>query len=91
MLYDLKQPSVSRASLSRGDLTEAEWRVLKSLLPLEPANRGRGRRPGQSRTIINGIFWRLKNWRRIATRYDRLAQNFLSAVALFADVIEWLE
>ncbi|MGV2982053.1 IS5/IS1182 family transposase, partial [Camelimonas sp. ID_303_24] len=30
-----------------------------------------------------------KNWRRIATRYDRLAQNFLSAIALVAVVSEW--
>jgi putative transposase len=30
------------AGLSRGDLTEAEWRVLKDLLPIEPGNRGRG-------------------------------------------------
>jgi transposase len=26
----------------------------------------------------------VKDWRRIATRYDRLARNFLSAVALVA-------
>ncbi|MGB3832485.1 MAG: IS5/IS1182 family transposase, partial [Mesorhizobium sp.] len=35
-------------------------------------------------------FCRLKNWRRIATRYDRLATNYLSAVALVAAVISWL-
>lgn len=29
--------------MSRGDLTEAEWRVLKDLLPIERENRGRGR------------------------------------------------
>ena len=26
--------------MSRGDLTEAEWRILKDLLPIEPENRG---------------------------------------------------
>ncbi|ANL04667.1 hypothetical protein AMJ99_CH03145 [Rhizobium esperanzae] len=31
--------------MSRGDLTELEWRVLKNLLPIEPENRGRGRPP----------------------------------------------
>ena len=35
--------------MSRGDLTEAEWFILKDLLPIEPENRGRGRRP--SRTV----------------------------------------
>jgi len=48
------------AGLSRGDLTEAEWRVLKGLLPIEPANRGRGRRPEHNRSIINGILWRMR-------------------------------
>ncbi|MFL1464437.1 IS5/IS1182 family transposase, partial [Roseococcus sp. DSY-14] len=32
---------------------------------------------------------RLKNWRRIATRYDRLARNFLAALALVTAVTEW--
>lgn len=41
--------------MSRGDLTETEWRVLKGLLPIGPENRGRGRRPEQNRSIINGI------------------------------------
>jgi len=33
-------------------------------------------------------FGRLKNW-RIATRYDRHAQNYLAAIALVAVVSEW--
>ena len=41
------------------------------------------------RNVIERLFCRLKNWRRIATRYDRLAQNFLSAIALVAVVSEW--
>ncbi len=31
----------------------------------------------------------MKNWRRIATRYDRLARNYLAALALIAAVTEW--
>jgi hypothetical protein len=33
------------AALSRGDLTEVEWRILRVLLPVErkPGKRGRGR------------------------------------------------
>ncbi|MBX3594741.1 MAG: transposase [Sphingomonas sp.] len=46
--------------MSEGDLTEAEWRVLKGLLPIEPENRGRGKRPEQNRSIINRILWRLR-------------------------------
>jgi transposase len=30
----------------------------------------------------------LKNWRRIATRYDRHAQNYLSGLALAAIVCQ---
>ena len=60
------------AGLSRGDLTEAEWRVLKSLLPIEASNRGRGRRPEDNRAIINGILWRLRcgtPWRDVPPKY----------------------
>ncbi|WP_244548995.1 IS5 family transposase [Bradyrhizobium canariense] len=58
--------------MSRGDLTEAEWRVLKDLLPIEPENRGRGRPPEQNRAIINGILWRLRcgaPWRDVPPKY----------------------
>lgn len=30
-----------------------------------------------------------KNWRRIATRYDRLARNYLASLALVSIVIAW--
>jgi transposase len=39
--------------------------------------------------LIERMFCRLKDWRRIATRYDRLAINFASAVALVASVLWW--
>jgi transposase len=41
------------------------------------------------RNVIERMFCKLKNWRRIATRYDRLAQNYLSALALVAAVSLW--
>ena len=41
------------------------------------------------RNVIERLFCRLKNWRRIATRYDRLADNYLAGVALVAAVTEW--
>ena len=58
--------------MSRGDLSEAKWRVLKDLLPIEAAKRGRGRRPEQNRSIINGILWRLRcgtPWRDVPPKY----------------------
>ena len=44
----------------------------------------------RERNVIERTFSRLKDWRRIATRYDRLAVNFHAAVALAAVVIYWL-
>lgn len=41
------------------------------------------------RNLIERMFCRLKDWRRIATRYDKLARNFLSAVNLAAAIIWW--
>ncbi len=58
--------------MNRGDLTEAEWRVLKVPLPIEASNRGRGRRPIDNRAIINGILWRLRcgtPWRDVPRKY----------------------
>ena len=36
----------------------------------------------KDRHLIENAFCRLKDFRRVATRYDKLAANFLSAVAL---------
>jgi len=43
------------------------------------------------RNVIERLFCKLKNWRRIATRYDRLARNYMAALALAAIVIAWIE
>ncbi len=48
------------------------------------------RRAYRRRNVIERMFCRLKDWRRIATRYDRLARNFLSAVAIVATVCFWM-
>nr|WP_246033015.1 transposase [Rhodobacter xinxiangensis] len=42
------------------------------------------------RNRIESMFGRLKDWRRVATRYDRCPEVFLSAIALAATVIYWL-
>ena len=60
--------------MSRGDLTEVEWRILKVLLPVErkPGKRGRGRPPKDNRNVINGILWRLRTgapWRDVPEKY----------------------
>ncbi len=44
----------------------------------------------KSRNRMEIIFGRPKNWRRVATRYDRCPTFFLSAIALAATVLFWL-
>ncbi len=36
------------------------------------------------------VFCRFKDWRRIATRFDRNVKNFMAAISLAAAVIWWL-
>jgi transposase len=43
----------------------------------------------KARHLIENFFARLKQYRAIATRYDKIARNFLAAVYLAASVI-WL-
>ena len=58
--------------MSRGDLSEAEWRLLKDLLPAE---RGRKSRPSfDNRMIINGSLWRIRTgapWRDLPEKYGK--------------------
>jgi transposase len=44
----------------------------------------------KQRHKIEIMFRRLKDWRRIHTRYDRCAHTFMSAIAIAATVILWL-
>ncbi len=44
----------------------------------------------RDRNAIERMFGRIKDFRRIATRYDRLATNYLAAVSLVATICYWL-
>ena len=44
----------------------------------------------RQRNLIERMFGKLKDWRRIATRYDRCAHAFMSAICIAATVIFWL-
>jgi transposase len=68
-------------------------------LRIEPCIPGRANRKVQipynaniyrQRNRIERMFGRLKDWRRIATRYDRCAHTFMSAICIAATVIFWL-
>ena len=45
----------------------------------------------RERHKIEIMFGRLKDWRRIHTRYDRCAHTFMSAICIAATVIFWLD
>ena len=61
-----------------------------------PARRGRKNPASHDRKLykqrhrIENLFARLKDWRRIATRYDRCGELFLSAICIAAIVMFWL-
>lgn len=44
----------------------------------------------RQRHRIENMFGKLKDWRRIHTRYDRCAHTFMSAISIAATVIFWL-
>lgn len=65
-------------------------------IPVTPGRRNRKRliqydeRRYKDRWRVEAMFCHPKDFRRIATRYDKLARNFLSAVSLAAAVAFWL-
>jgi transposase len=44
----------------------------------------------RQRHKIEIMFGRLKDWRRIHTRYDRCAHTFMSAICIAATIIFWI-
>jgi putative transposase len=81
------------------DRCEARFREALTDLEIEPCIPGRANRKApilydaqlyKQRNRIERMFGRLKDWRRIATRYDRCAHTFMSAICIAATVIFWL-
>ena len=68
----------------------------KGIRPCIPGRKSRRKvvrydnRHYRRRNRIEIMFGRLKDWRRVATRYDRCAKTIRSAVALAATVMFWL-
>lgn len=45
----------------------------------------------RSRNLVERLWCRLKDWRRIATRYDKLAANYMAGVFLAAAITFWCD
>jgi transposase len=73
-----------------------QWLKAEGTKPVIPGRRNRKRpiqydeRRYRERWRIEAAFCRLKDFRRVATRYDKLAANFLSAVALATVIAFWI-
>jgi transposase len=68
-------------------------RGIKAVIPGKSNRKKKIRHDKQSyknRNVVERCFCRLKDWRRIATRYDKLAQNFFSALCFVATVAYWI-
>ena len=93
-------PDMAAGTLIADKAFDADERVIeplaaagkKAVIPSK-ANRKKPRKLDRhlygSRHLIENFFARLKQYRAIATRYDKTARNFLAAVHLAASVI-WL-
>lgn len=45
----------------------------------------------RARNLVERLWCRLKDWRRIATRYDKLAANYMAGVYLAATIAFWCD
>jgi len=72
-----------------------QFLIARGTLPVIPNNPTRkqphpfNRALYRERNLIERMFCRLKDWRRIATRYDKLAAVFSATVYLAAVVTWW--
>lgn len=97
---DLLLPEIQADTLIADKAYDAEERVIR---PWEQAGKNcvippRGNRKNpraydrelyKARHLIENFFAKIKQFRAIATRYDKTARNFLAAIHLAASVI-WL-
>lgn len=79
---------------------DADWFLAalrkKGIKPCIPSRKNRKKKRRHGKTLykqrhkIENMFARIKDWRRIAMRFDRCAHTFSSAVYIAAIVTYWL-
>jgi transposase len=93
--------ALPRATAMLGDRGyDADWfraaLTERGIAPCIPSKRNRKVQIPHDRSLyrqrhrIENMFGKLKDWRRIHTRYDRCAHTFMSAICIAATVIFWL-
>lgn len=91
-------PGVSKLAADKGYDSDAFRSYLKQqgIKPVIPGKSNRKKRirydkeAYKGRNVVERCFCRLKDFRRIATRYDKLARNFFSALCFVATLAYWL-
>lgn len=95
ILQDMRVPKRLLADKAYDADKLRNWLKAKHVSAVIPSTAARrtpyplNRKAYRRRNVIERMFGKLKNCRRIATRYDRLAQNYLAALALVSIVIAW--
>ncbi len=93
--------ALPRAKALLGDKGyDADWLraalTLRGITPCIPSRANRREAIQHDRALyrqrhkIENMFGKLKDWRRIHTRYDRCAHTFMSAICIAATVIFWI-
>ena len=91
-------PGIKQLLADKGYDTDAFRAFLKQqkIRPVIPGKSTRkkrirhDRKAYKNRNVIERCFGRLKDFRRIATRYDKLAQNFFSALCFVTILAYWI-
>jgi transposase len=91
-------PSAKELLADRG--YDADWfrnaLIKKGIAPCIPSRKNRKVPIGHDKVLyrqrhkVENMFAKLKDWRRIHTRYDRCAHTFFSAICIAATVAFWI-
>jgi transposase len=93
--------ALPRAKAMLGDKGyDADWfrnaLIKRGIVPCIPSKANRKIPIARDQTLyrqrhkIENMFGKLKDWRRIHTRYDRCAHTFFSAICIAATIIFWI-
>ncbi len=93
--------ALPRAKAMLGDKGyDADWfrnaLIKRGIVPCIPSKANRKKPIAHDQTLyrqchkIENMFGKLKDWRRIHTRYDRCAHTFFSAICIAATIIFWI-
>lgn len=97
LLFD-KLPNAKEMLADRGCDSDRFRKALtaEGIMPCIPPRKNRKVQIDYNKTLykqrhkIENMFGRIKDWRRIAMRYDRCAHTFFSAICIAAAVIFYL-